>query len=93
MDIPRNFLKIMICINQKGFITALVKMTTAIMDSVVIRSIRNIEMPHEFLEIRQRRFHQQMKVVVHQDINQNVRLVNLPRTFQKGEEGLAIGIG
>jgi hypothetical protein len=51
VDIPGNFLKIFIRIHQKRLVTPLVKMACPVMLPVIIGSIGNIEMPHEFLKI------------------------------------------
>ncbi len=51
MNIPGDFLEIILSINQKGFISALIKMSTSLVLPIVIRSIGNIEIPHEFLEV------------------------------------------
>jgi hypothetical protein len=51
MYISRYFLQILIGINQKRFITPLVKVASPVMLPVIIGSIRNVEMSHEFLKI------------------------------------------
>jgi hypothetical protein len=56
VNIPGDFLKILIRIDQKRFVTPLVKMACPAMDPVVIRSIGDIEMSHEFLKVSQRGF-------------------------------------
>jgi hypothetical protein len=51
VNIPGYLLEILIRIHQKRLITPLVKMTSPVMLPVIIGSIRNIEMPHEFLKV------------------------------------------
>jgi hypothetical protein len=51
MDITGNLLKIIIRIHQKGFVTPLVKMSSPFVLPVIMGSVGNIKMPHEFLEV------------------------------------------
>jgi hypothetical protein len=51
MDITRDLLEIIICIHQEGFVTPLVKMSSPIMLPVIIGSVGNIKMSHEFLKV------------------------------------------
>jgi len=51
VNIAGNLLKIVVRIHQERFVTPLIKMAPPTMLPVVIRSIGNIEMAHEFLEV------------------------------------------
>jgi hypothetical protein len=51
MDITGNLLEIIICIHQEGFVTPLVKMSSPIVLPVIIGSVGNIKMSHEFLKV------------------------------------------
>ena len=50
-------------------------------------------MTHELLEIPQGRLHQQVEVIVHQDVGQNLGPVDIRRSVQEIEKGRAVGIG
>jgi hypothetical protein len=51
VNIAGNLPKIVIRIHQERFVTPLIKMAPPAMLPVVIGSIGNIEMAHEFLEV------------------------------------------
>ena len=83
MDIPRDLLEIMIGIDQEGLIAPLIKMAASLMRTVVIGSIRDIEVSHEFLEICHPCLEQQMKVVAHQRISHYLHLVDVAGAAQQ----------
>jgi len=62
------------------------------MDPIKIGSVRNIEMPHKFLKVGQRSLDQQVKMIGHQHISENLNLVNFPRSPQKIQKSLPVGI-
>jgi len=68
MDIARNLLKVLIGIDQKGFIAPLIQMARSLMFSIKIGSVRNIEMPHKFLKVGHGGLDQQVEMIGHQDI-------------------------
>ena len=49
-------------------------------------------MPHELLEIPPGSLHQQVKVIAHQDVGENLRLVDVGGAAQEIEKGRAVGI-
>jgi hypothetical protein len=51
VNITANLLKIAIRIHQERFVTPLIKMAPSAMPPVVIGSIGDIEMTHEFLKV------------------------------------------
>jgi hypothetical protein len=51
VNITAHLLKIVIRIHQERFVTSLVEMASPAMLPVVIGSIGDIEMAHEFLEV------------------------------------------
>jgi hypothetical protein len=92
MDITGNLLEIIIRIHQEGFVTPLVKMPSPIVLPVIIRSVGDIKMSHEFLKVSQRSFDKQMEVVGYEHISQDFGLVNIPGALQKIKEGRPIRI-
>jgi hypothetical protein len=93
MDVAGDFLQIIVLINQEGMIAALIKMTRATMPPIEPGRVGDIEVPHELLEISPRGFHQEMKVVTHQGIGEDLGLVNVRGASQQIEKGEAVGIG
>jgi hypothetical protein len=51
MNISRNFLKIMIGIDEKRLVAALVEMTRFLVTTIIIGGVRDIEVTHKFLKI------------------------------------------
>jgi hypothetical protein len=86
MDITGNFLEIIIGVDQEGFVSSLIKMPHLFIPPIEIRGIRNVEVPHEFLQVAQGGFDEEMKVVLHEDISQDLDLVNLLRLLQDRKE-------
>jgi hypothetical protein len=68
MDIPGEDGKILVFIHEDAFVTALVKVTYAVMPSIVIAGIGNIELAHEFGKIAFWGLHEQMEVIGHEDV-------------------------
>lgn len=93
MDVPGDFLEVVVRIDQEGMVAALVEMARAPVPPIVPGRIGDVEMPHELLEIPQGCLHQQVKVVTHQDIGENLGLVDIRRSAQEIEKGRAVGIG
>jgi hypothetical protein len=93
MDVSGDFLQIVVFIDQEGMVTTLIKMTRATMPPIEPGRVGDIEVPHELLEISPRGFHQQMKVVAHQDVGEDLGLVDVRRASQQIEKGKAVGIG
>ncbi len=60
------------------------------MPPVEIGSIRDIKMTHKLLEIPQRSLHNQVEVIPHQYIRQDLNLINLPGTVQKIQKSRTI---
>jgi len=55
--------------------------------------VGDIEVPHELLEIPPGGLHQEMKVVAHQDVGEDLGLVDVRGAPQQIEKGRAVGIG
>jgi hypothetical protein len=51
-----------------------------------------VEMPHELLEIPQGRLHQEMEVIAHLDVGEDIGPIDFGRAAQEIEEGRAVGI-
>ena len=93
MDVAGDFLQIIVLINQEGVVATLVKMARATMPPIEPGGVGDIEVPHELLEIAPWGFHQEMKVVAHQDVGENLGLVDVRGAPQQIEKGQAVGIG
>jgi len=76
MDIPRQDGKVGVLINQDTFISALIEMAASVAATVVIASVGDIEVTHEFGEVAQGCFHQEMEVVGHEDITVELNGIN-----------------
>jgi hypothetical protein len=76
MNIPGDLLKVTIGINEKGFIPALKEMPRPLISTIIIGCVRYIKMTHEFLEVCQWGFDQKVKVIPHQDVGQNLHLID-----------------
>ena len=59
---------------------------------VIIRSVGDVEMPHELLKVPQRCFAKQMEVRGHQHIGQNFGLINVAGPLQKIKKYFPVGI-
>ena len=92
MDVPRDFLEIIVRVDQEGMVAALVKMTGALVAPIVPGRVADVEMPHELLEIPQGCLHQQVKVVTHQDVGKNLRLVDDNGASQEVEKSRTVCI-
>jgi hypothetical protein len=93
MDVAGDFLQIIVRIDQEGMVAALVKMTRAVVTPVEVGRIGDVEVPHEFLEIAPGGLHQQVKVVVHQNVGKDLRLIDVSGAFQQIEKSQTVGIG
>ena len=93
MDVAGDFLQIVVRIDQKGMVATLIKMARATMPPIEPGRVGDIEVPHELLEIPPRGFHQEMKVVAHQDIGEDFCLVNVRGASQQIQKGQSVGIG
>jgi hypothetical protein len=51
VNISGNFLKIMIGIDEKRLVAALVEMTRFLVTTIIIGGVRDIEVTHKFLKI------------------------------------------
>ena len=67
-------------------------MPCLIMFPIVILGIGDIEMAHEFLEVPQGGFDQQMEVGGQQYISQDFGLINIIGAFQKFKKPRPVGI-
>ena len=63
MDITGNFQKVVIRINQKCLIAALVEVSWPVILTIKWPGITDIEMPHKFRKVALRRADQQVKVI------------------------------
>ena len=93
MDVAGDFLQIIVRIDQEGMVATLVEMTRATMPPIEPGRVGDIKVPHELLEIPPGGFHQEMKVVAHQDVGEDLSLVYFRGTSQQIEKGQAVGIG
>jgi hypothetical protein len=59
---------------------------------VVIGSVRDIEMAHHFLKVSRRSFDKEMEMIGHQDIGQDLGLINIAGAFQKIKKCGSVGI-
>ncbi len=67
MDIPGHLQEIAVCIDNEGFVSALIEMACSLMSLVEGRRIGDIEMAHELLEVGPGRSHDDMEMVGHED--------------------------
>ena len=93
MDVAGDFLQIIVLINQEGMVATLVKMARATIPPIEPSRVGDIKVSHELLEIPPGGFNQEMKVVAHQDIGEDLSLVYFRGTSQQIEKGQAVGIG
>ena len=68
MDVTGQHGEIFVFIHEDAFVPALVQVAGAIVPSVVIASIGDVEFAHEFGKIAFRCLDQQMKMVVHKHV-------------------------
>jgi hypothetical protein len=87
MDVAGDVLQIIVLINQEGVVATLVKMARATMPPIEPGRVGDIEVPHELLEIPPGGFHQEMKVVAHQDVGEDLGLVDVRGAPQQIEKG------
>ena len=68
---------------QKSFIPSPVEMTGSPVSLVEVGRVGNVEVAHEFLEVRARRFDDKMKMVSHEDKGEQMDPIGL----KNGREG------
>jgi hypothetical protein len=56
-------------------------MTGSLMRSVISRGVRDIEVPHELLKVCQRGSEDHMKVILHEYVREDLRLIDLRRAL------------
>jgi len=93
MDVAGDFLQIIVLINQEGMVAALIQMACASVSTIGPSRVGDIEVPHELLEISPGGFHQKMKMVAHQNIGEDLGLVNVRRASQQIKKDRTVGIG
>src|SRR5208283_3032146 len=77
VQVTGDFQKIAVCIYQKGLVSPLVEMTGSPVSHIEVGRVGDIEMAHQFLEVCMRRFHDEMKMVGHEDEGDQTNLVDL----------------
>ena len=92
VEVARDLLEIRILIYEESRITSLIEITRSLMGAIEVGGVGDIEAAHEFLKIAQRGLDQEVEVIGHQDISQNLHLVDLGGPGQELQEGSPVGV-
>jgi hypothetical protein len=82
MDISGHLHKIVVCVDEKGFVPPLVEMATTVMSLIEIACVGYIEMTHKVLEICLGSPDNYMEVIGHEDKGKKMYLIDLKRTTE-----------
>jgi hypothetical protein len=90
MEVPANFNKMGICINENSFVATLKKVPSPTVSAIEIDSVGSIEPMHEDIEVAPWGHKQEVEVVFHQDVSMNLNAVSLHTASEQFEEFLSI---
>ena len=92
MHIAGDFHEVAAGIDEKGLVPSLVKMACPLVLLVEVACIGDIEVTHQFLEVCMGCFHDEVKMVVHEDKGDESDLVDLDGPGKEVEEFSSVGI-
>ncbi len=90
MDVAGKDGKILIFVHENAFVPALVQVAYAIVSSIVIACIGDVEFAHEFGKVAEWRFDQKMEMVVHEDVAVKFHRINIVGLDENLEKPLAV---
>ncbi|MFZ3090064.1 MAG: hypothetical protein WA240_05495 [Nitrospirota bacterium] len=86
MDVAGEDGKVLVFVHKDALIPSMVQVAYTIVSSIVVAGIGNIEFAHELGKVGERRFYQQVKVIVHEYVTMEFYSVNIKRLGEELEE-------
>lgn len=68
MDVTGQYIEVRFFFDKDAFVSALVEVPHASAAAVEVASVSDIKMAHEFAEVAERCLHQQVEMIVHENI-------------------------
>jgi hypothetical protein len=90
MEVPANFDKMGIRINENSLVATLKKVSSPSVSAIEINSVGSIESMHEDIEVALWGRKQEVEVVFHQDVSMNLNSISLHTASEQFEEFLSI---